>query len=177
MHIYRFVSQYTVEEALLRKANQKRSLDDLVIQKGEFDWRTLFTATTEGALTHALGEFEDVEDAQAAQLAAREEMQLENEDAQEFGNEKDLGATGEARIAQPGQQQREVDVQQHGRLPEETQGTMMDVPAGAVSADAVDEGQDEDEDEDGDGEEGRTIDDYMIDLVHFDSEFFADWNV
>lgn len=169
MHIYRFVSQYTVEEALLRKANQKRSLDDLVIQKGEFDWRTLFTATTEGALTHALGEFEDVEDAQAAQLAAREEMQLENEDAQEFGNEKDLGATGEARIARP--------EQQHSRLPEETQGTMMDVPAGAVSADAVDEGQDEDEDEDGDGEEGRTIDDYMIDLVHFDSEFFADWNV
>jgi helicase SWR1 len=36
------ISQYTVEEAMLRKANQKRSPDDLVIQKGEFDWRSLF---------------------------------------------------------------------------------------------------------------------------------------
>ena len=31
VHIYRFISRHTVEEALLRKANQKRSLDDLVI--------------------------------------------------------------------------------------------------------------------------------------------------
>jgi hypothetical protein len=41
VHIYQFISQHTVEEAMLRKANQKRSLDDLVIQKGEFDWRSL----------------------------------------------------------------------------------------------------------------------------------------
>src|ERR1700733_13028452 len=61
VHIYRFVSQHTVEEAMLRKANQKRSLDDIVIQKGEFDWRTLFN--DEGALSKALGEFEDTEDA------------------------------------------------------------------------------------------------------------------
>ena len=79
VHIYRFISQHTVEEALLRKANQKRSLDDIVIQKGEFDWRTLFTegGMTEGALTRALGEFEDAEDAQAARVAAQEEMELE----------------------------------------------------------------------------------------------------
>lgn len=48
VHIYRFISQYTVEEAMLRKANQKRSLDDLVIQQGDFDWRRFFGADGDG---------------------------------------------------------------------------------------------------------------------------------
>src|SRR6188768_311011 len=74
VHIYRFVSQYTVEEAMLRKANQKRTLDDLVIQKGEFDWRSLFN--DESALTKALGEYEDTEDQIAAAIALREETSL-----------------------------------------------------------------------------------------------------
>jgi helicase SWR1 len=82
VHIYRFVSQHTVEEAMLRKANQKRSLDDLVIQKGEFDWRSLFGDDT--ALTKALGEFEDTEDAHAAAIAAREEVVLEGQDRADF---------------------------------------------------------------------------------------------
>ena len=36
VHIYRFVSEYTIESNILRKANQKRMLDDIVIQEGEF---------------------------------------------------------------------------------------------------------------------------------------------
>lgn len=36
VHIYRFVSEYTIEANILRKANQKRMLDDVVIQEGEF---------------------------------------------------------------------------------------------------------------------------------------------
>ncbi len=83
VHIFRFISKHTVEEALLRKANQKRSLDDLVIQKGEFDWRSLFR--DEGALTKALGEFEDTEDAHAAAVAAREEVALVGADEADFG--------------------------------------------------------------------------------------------
>ncbi|KAJ7503144.1 SNF2 family N-terminal domain-containing protein [Mycena galericulata] len=82
VHIYRFVSQHTVEEAMLRKANQKRSLDDLVIQKGEFDWRSLFA--DDGALASALGEFDDTEDARAAALAAREAVVLEGQDRADF---------------------------------------------------------------------------------------------
>ncbi|KAF8959937.1 P-loop containing nucleoside triphosphate hydrolase protein [Flammula alnicola] len=62
VHIYRFVSQYTVEEAMLRKANQKRSLDDL-----------------------ALGDFEDAEDRHAAAVAAREEISLVGADEADFG--------------------------------------------------------------------------------------------
>ncbi|KAF9243185.1 SNF2 family N-terminal domain-containing protein [Melanogaster broomeanus] len=88
VHIYRFISSHTVEEAMLMKANQKRSLDDLVIQKGEFDWRTLFE--DDGALTKALGEFEDTEDAQAAAIAAREADVLEGADKADFGAEGDV---------------------------------------------------------------------------------------
>ena len=47
MHIYRFISETTIEEQLLRKANQKRALDDIVIQKGGFDWRKCEDAINE----------------------------------------------------------------------------------------------------------------------------------
>lgn len=70
---------------MLRKANQKRSLDDLVIQKGEFDWRSLFK--DESALTKALGEFEDTEDAHAAVIAASEEVANELNDEVDFGGD------------------------------------------------------------------------------------------
>jgi helicase SWR1 len=68
---------------LLRKANQKRSLDDLIIQRGEFDWRSLFG--DESALNNALGEVEDVEDARAAALATKEALAMEGADEADFG--------------------------------------------------------------------------------------------
>ncbi|GFY99811.1 SNF2 domain-containing protein [Actinidia rufa] len=37
VHIYRLISQSTIEENILRKANQKRALDDLVIQSGGYN--------------------------------------------------------------------------------------------------------------------------------------------
>ncbi|KAI9303969.1 SNF2 family N-terminal domain-containing protein [Cunninghamella echinulata] len=36
VHIYRFVTEYTIEETIFKKANQKRLLDDMVIQEGGF---------------------------------------------------------------------------------------------------------------------------------------------
>jgi helicase SWR1 len=96
VHIYRFVSEHTVEEAMLRKANQKRTLDDLVIQKGRFDWSSLFgsgdegtaaplqATLDEGALAQALGQFEDREDQEAAQQAAAEEGNMAKDDAADF---------------------------------------------------------------------------------------------
>ncbi|MCP8719169.1 MAG: SNF2-related protein, partial [Asgard group archaeon] len=36
VHIYRFVSEYTIESNIIKKANQKRQLDNVVIQEGEF---------------------------------------------------------------------------------------------------------------------------------------------
>jgi helicase SWR1 len=36
VHIYRFVSEHTIESNILRKASQKQMLDDVVIQEGDF---------------------------------------------------------------------------------------------------------------------------------------------
>ncbi|KAF9012672.1 SNF2 family N-terminal domain-containing protein [Cyathus striatus] len=150
VHIYRFVSQYTVEEAMLRKANQKRSLDDLVIQKGEFDWRTLFN--DEGALTKALGEVEDTEDAIAAAAAAKEAFALEGAD------EADFGADATA-----------VDT----AAPESESTPAEGAPVADGAVDAT-PGADADEEE----EEGGTVVDYMVTIVERDYEdFFKDWRL
>ncbi|KAG8071924.1 hypothetical protein GUJ93_ZPchr0006g41460 [Zizania palustris] len=37
VHIYRLISESTIEENILKKANQKRTLDDLVIQRGSYN--------------------------------------------------------------------------------------------------------------------------------------------
>jgi len=70
---------------LLRKANQKRSLDEIVIQKGEFDWRSLFNS--EQAMARALEGVEDVDDARAAEVATREAREVEGLDDLDFGYE------------------------------------------------------------------------------------------
>jgi len=97
VHIYRFISQHTVEEAMLRKANQKRSLDDLVIQRGEFDWRSLFRGTGGDTITRVLEDFADDEDARAARIAAQEAGELEGADAADFGEDAGAGHPHAAR--------------------------------------------------------------------------------
>lgn len=89
VHIYRFISEHTVEESMLRKANQKRSLDNIVIQQGEFNWHSLLLVD-DVAFGQALEEFEDQEDALAARLAAREEAAREVEDHADFAAENDV---------------------------------------------------------------------------------------
>ncbi|KAJ7647815.1 SNF2 family N-terminal domain-containing protein [Roridomyces roridus] len=134
VHIYRFVSQHTVEEAMLRKANQKRHLDDLVIQRGEFDWRTLF-AEDEGdgdgdamAMAKALGEFDDTEDARAAAVAAREAVQIEGQDRADF-----LDAEAEV---PPGQiQVQELEEPEPEPEPEEEGGSAADYMIAFVQRD------------------------------------------
>ncbi|KAG6816590.1 hypothetical protein H0H87_004816 [Tephrocybe sp. NHM501043] len=147
VHIYRFVSQHTVEEALLRKANQKRSLDDLVIQKGEFDWRSLFN--DQSALSKALEEFEDTEDVHAAAVAATEEVVMQGADEADFGGE-------------PGETLVSTEAQETLGAPPQTTGEVTP--------------QNELEPED-DVEEGGTIVDFMVTFVQEDFEFFKDWRI
>jgi helicase SWR1 len=137
---------------MLLKANQKRSLDDLVIQKGEFDWRSLFD--DQGALSKALVEFEDKEDAHAAAVAAREEDVLEGADQADFGAEG------------------EVDVLlSEGRLPNSAEEGQ---PSGKQILDApeMDQAQVAEEED-----EGGAVSDYMISFVQLDYEFFRDWRL
>ncbi|KAG1465772.1 hypothetical protein G6F56_004820 [Rhizopus delemar] len=95
VHIYRFVTEFTIEENIFKKANQKRMLDNVVIQEGDFTedffhkndwWRDLpevsGTSTPvdyEQALLEAEG---DEMDAEAAKMA-RKEMNMDEEDFEE----------------------------------------------------------------------------------------------
>lgn len=93
VHIYRFVSSHTVEENMLKKANQKRLLDKVVIQEGDFtteffgkmDWRDMLDETMPGQA--ALEEKEGVED-----VALEDEpMAVDAEDtAPRAGEERDF---------------------------------------------------------------------------------------
>jgi helicase SWR1 len=141
---------------MLRKANQKRSLDDLVIQKGEFDWRSLFG--DEAALTKALGEFEDSEDAHAAAVAAREEVVMEGADEADFGGDADGdGATmvpaDDVGDAPARDEREEVEPDEEGE-----------------------EAREEDPEEEGEEEGGTTVE-YMLSFVNRDYEFFRDWRL
>ncbi|CCG82698.1 SNF2 family helicase Swr1 [Taphrina deformans PYCC 5710] len=96
VHIYRFVSEYTIEQNIMRKANQKRMLDNVVIGEGDFttdffnkvDWRDMLgdelAATVSPSagidVQKALAAAEDEDDARAA-LVAEKEMDI---DAIEF---------------------------------------------------------------------------------------------
>lgn len=125
VHIYRMVSEHTIEGNILRKANQKRMLDDVVIQEGDFTTDYFNNRKTEEAVDEeALGDdaaneamdrvfggrgagrvleqVEDVEDTNAAKQAEREIAQ--NQDAADF-DEKDAtngGASTPKTPATPG---------------------------------------------------------------------------
>ncbi|KAH9965425.1 SNF2 family N-terminal domain-containing protein [Russula dissimulans] len=166
VHIYRFISQHTVEEAMLRKANQKRSLDDLVIQRGEFDWRSLFRGTGVDTITRALEDFADHEDARAARIAAQEAGELEGADAADFG--EDTGAVERERPAVAVSASASADAAAIGSPsgpPED--GELEEEPA---EEEVAEEGG-------GDEDEGGTTVDYMLAFVRFDYEFFRDWRL
>ncbi|GAA5973715.1 hypothetical protein JCM11641_005094 [Rhodosporidiobolus odoratus] len=118
VRIWRFVTEHTIEENMLKKANQKRKLDEMVIADGEFttdylqklDWRDylderqledLGVDATEGhdgngtarqsaaEIRQALAAAEDVEDAAAAKAAVAE-MDVDKTD---FAGDQGQGAT------------------------------------------------------------------------------------
>ncbi|KAI9733154.1 MAG: swr1 complex component [Claussenomyces sp. TS43310] len=113
VHIYRLVSEHTIEANILRKANQKRMLDDVVIQEGEFttDYfnktpgveeartdvslsdadaaaeaamdRVLGGPVSGGDVTRVLAQAEDQEDVAAARVAQQEIVQTDAADFDE----------------------------------------------------------------------------------------------
>ena len=114
VHIYRFVSEHTIEANILRKANQKRMLDDVIIQEGEFttDYfnkakvREMFNddtyngdAEAEAAMDRVLGGrltgkvFEQAEDQEDVVAARNAEQEIVQTDAADF-DEKAIGSSG-----------------------------------------------------------------------------------
>ena len=114
VHIYRMISEHTIEANILRKANQKRMLDDVVIQEGEFttqyfndvsvkdivDDESLndADAAANAAMDRVLGNrtgrkvFEAVEDQDDATAAKEAEKEIATFDAEDF-DERSAGAT------------------------------------------------------------------------------------
>jgi len=157
---------------MLRKANQKRLLDNVVIQEGEFnteglakriDWRDMLddggklggvevgTGEDSGGgdgreVERAFLEAEDEEDRVAA-MKAREEMFVDDSDFVE---------------AQQGQQAEKKST----AASRDVSNTPVPAAHGEGEADMGLEEADEDE-------EGGTIDDYMLAFVERDWEFFA----
>ena len=121
VHIYRFVSEHTIEANILRKANQKRMLDDVVIQEGDFttDYfnkpdikdglddeslgegdaeasaamdRVLGAGSGHGKLsTRIFDQAEDKEDIDAAKVAEKEMVQADDADFDEKAASSGLG--------------------------------------------------------------------------------------
>ncbi|KAL9085299.1 MAG: hypothetical protein Q9159_004748 [Coniocarpon cinnabarinum] len=95
VHIYRFVSEGTIEANILKKSNQKRMLDDVVIQEGDFtteyfnklgandgneDTDAAIDKVFGGGSTRMLQQAEDREDQEAAKEAQKEELQADDAD-------------------------------------------------------------------------------------------------
>ncbi|KAI9481072.1 MAG: SNF2 family N-terminal domain-containing protein [Benjaminiella poitrasii] len=114
VHIYRFVTEFTIEENIFRKANQKRMLDNIVIQEGDFTndyfsknewWKDLpevvgvqpsSSETKAIDYERALLEAEDENDAAAA-IEARKEM---NMDEREFDEHTSRSTTPRRQLSE-----------------------------------------------------------------------------
>jgi helicase SWR1 len=173
VHIYRLVSEHTIEANILRKANQKRMLDDVVIQEGEFttDYfnkmsvqdvlgnestlmdgdaaasaamdRVLGGPNNEQDVQRVLAQAEDKEDVAAAKVAERE---IEA-DAADFDENI---VTASATPAGPGTPRDGAPTP----LPEGTSGLVDDVME-----------LDEEDELNAWGEAVRSTDDYMLDFM------------
>lgn len=119
VHIYRFVSEYTIESNILRKANQKRMLDDVIIQEGEFTTDYFTKLDVQGmiesderdghdeasaAMDRVLGNrvtsstrgFEQAEDKEDIDAAKNAQKELEHADDGDFEDRASHGTPAQA---------------------------------------------------------------------------------
>ncbi|KAK3670116.1 swr1 complex component [Recurvomyces mirabilis] len=121
VEVYKMVSEKTVEENILRRANQKSLLDQAVIQEGHFTTEyqrepagpadgteadqddvsaaiERFLGVSDKSANQAIASVEDVEDVKAAEAARKEE----NQDAEEFVERLTQGHSAAPAIPGPG---------------------------------------------------------------------------
>lgn len=181
VHIYRFVSEATIEENMLKKADQKRLLDSMVIQGGEFttehlkrgDWRdmlddggrTLAGITVGVDITNAptsddaIAAAEDEEDRVAAQAARQEMIALDDTAMTDFARE-DVADGGTPQGHDAGN-----EAVHHPQGPARAaQGNVENGGGGQHDQEVEVDGELVDE-------EG-TVDDYMLHIVESDWDWF-----
>ncbi|KAK6539540.1 swr1 complex component [Orbilia ellipsospora] len=177
VHIYRFVSEFTIESNILRKSNQKQMLDDVVIQEGEFtvdkfnrltvadlfgEDAKKFGLESIGGMTigsahghnmnSALEQVEDADDVVAAKVASKEAV--ENLDRDDFGGLEAGG--GEKPSGTPRDSE-------HPSTPTPTAGA---TPAAHDEGEEQQQQQQQEEEEEEDS--FRTVDDYLIRFWEWD---------
>lgn len=212
VHIYRFVCEGTIEANILRKSNQKRMLDDVIIQEGDFTTEYLNrmdldqsvddtnsdnaakqdgyaeadaaldkvlgsttasnNALDKGKIDRALAEVEDQEDAEAAQVAAKDATDVDEEDFAEAVVVESHTGTSTADQGTPAQEAG-TPAPVHSNDPgvlrvtedvnmldaEEPVTAETDTVAGAQEGDVHQEAQEEAE---GEEENVPSTDDYMV---------------
>lgn len=177
VHIYRFVSEYTIESNILKKATQKTILDNVVIQEGDFttDYFNKITVkdmigdvvpdanisdNTLGSKSFekALKQAEDADDVAAASVALKEA----NVDRDDFVE----GYVGNAN--------REISVSSAGRESSRASRAESLVPGGSAvsesetiepSAEPEEDRAGEEDDNEEEDEEVGSVDDYMIRFI------------
>ncbi|KAK6496580.1 swr1 complex component [Arthrobotrys musiformis] len=174
VHIYRFVSEFTIESNILRKSNQKQMLDDVVIQEGEFTvdkFNRLTVAdlfgddakkfglesiggktigSTTGNMNKALEEVEDADDVVAAKAASKEAV--ENLDRDDFGREDGQKSGAGASVDDTPNNVGTPRNSEHASTP-----AAAATPAGNEEVEDV-------RDEEGEENNCSTVDDYLVRL-------------
>ena len=155
VHIYKFVSEYTIEANILRKSNQKRLLDDVIIQKGDFTTDTFNKVTWRDALDENLGIDTNDEAGAAMERVLGEKIGLLG-DARVMGTVEDTEDRTAASIAQ----KEIVDEIQEDQVDfNESLNATRAASEAAAAAKA-----NEDLDVNGNEKERRHVDEYMLSL-------------
>ncbi|KAH7080079.1 helicase swr1 [Paraphoma chrysanthemicola] len=155
VHIYKFVSEYTIEANILRKSNQKRLLDDVIIQKGDFTTDTFNRVTWRDAMDDSMGVGIDTSDeAGAAMDRVLGERAGLLGDARVMNTVEDTEDLNAASLAQ-----KEIVDEIHDNQVDFNESSNV---TRATSATAIT--QDEDLDADGNEKERRHVDEYMLGL-------------
>ncbi|KAL4753370.1 helicase swr1 [Aspergillus terricola var. indicus] len=181
VHIYRFVSEYTIESNILRKANQKRMLDDVVIQEGEFttDYFTKLDVrdmigndeaptgqdeasaamdrVLENRVTNTSRVFEQAEDKEDIDAAKNAQKELEHADDGDFDDRANANASAVTAASASASGAGQTPTQAGTPLPDETQQ-----PVNANNAEVAEDTADSDP-------SLGHIDDYLL--------RFMEWNM
>lgn len=158
VHIYRLVSEHTIEANILRKASQKQMLDDVVIQEGEFttDYFTKRLTTVGDAMPGE--ENEEVSDGVAAANAAMDRVlggvETEKSAGHVFAQAEDTEDVTAAKVAEGEIRADEVDFQERG-VSSGVSTARENTPRETVEEQAVAEGEAE-------GERVGNVDAYML---------------
>lgn len=166
VHIYRLVSEYTIESNILRKATQKTILDNVVIQEGDFTTeyfnrtsvsdllgnnagRDVPTLNRPKNLEKVLAQAEDADDAAAANVALSEARM----DDEEFGPDGSKPATPHH------ESKAQENNESSSEIPRGEEIHDVSVERESVEVESNDENVEEEEEEE---EEIGSIDNFMV---------------